>query len=103
MTMQQYQIVLCRVSDRHLTIEELALHTGMHPALVEQLVEFGLITPISQQGQRLFEPAAVSRLQSIARLRRSLGVNLTGVSIVLNLVDKVRALQRENQTLRSRG
>jgi DNA-binding transcriptional MerR regulator len=103
MTVRQYQIVLWRTGDNGLTLDELAVHAGMHPAFVERLLEFGLVRPISQNGTQLFDPSAVSRLQTIARLRESLGVNLAGISVILDLVDKLCALQRENKNLRNRS
>jgi DNA-binding transcriptional MerR regulator len=103
MTVRQYQIVLWRTGDSGLTLDDLAVHAGMHPAFVERLVEFGLVRPISQNRTELFDPSSVSRVQTIARLRESLGVNLAGISVILDLVDKLCVLQRENQNLRNRS
>jgi DNA-binding transcriptional MerR regulator len=102
MTGRQYQIVLCSTNNQRLTLDDLALHAGMHPALVERLVELGLVTPIRQDGAMLFDPSTVSRLRTIARLRQTLGINLAGISVILDLVDKIRALQRESENLRNR-
>jgi hypothetical protein len=102
MIVRQSQIVLCRVDSQRLTLEDLALHAGMHPGLVEQFVEFGLLTPVTLQGVMLFDPSAVSRLRTITRLRQTLGLNLAGVSVVLDLIDKLCVLQHENENLRSR-
>jgi DNA-binding transcriptional MerR regulator len=102
MTVQQYQIVLYSTDGQQLTLDDLALHAGMHPEMIERLVEFGLVTPIRQKGVRLFDPSAVPQLRTIARLRQTLGINLAGISVVLDLVDKVCALQRENENLRTR-
>ena len=38
----------------------------------------------------------------IGRLRESLGINLAGIAVILDLRDRYCALQRENETLRSR-
>ena len=102
MTVQQYQIVFRGTDDQRLTLEDLALHAAMHPAMVERLVEFGLVTPMRQEGANVFDPSAVSRLRTIGRLRRTLGINLAGISVILDLVDKIRALQRENENLKNR-
>lgn len=102
-TERKYEIVLQRgESQALLTLNDLALHAGMHPASVEHLVEFGLIVPIKREGPKLFDASAVSRLRTIGRLRAHLGVNLAGISVILDLVDKLCALQRENRTLRHR-
>ena len=102
MIVQQYEIVICGTDDQVLTLEDLALHAALHPAMVQRLVDFGLVTPTRQEGANLFDPSAVSRLRTIGRLRRTLGINLAGISVVLDLVDKLRALQRENESLRNR-
>jgi DNA-binding transcriptional MerR regulator len=102
MTVREYRIALLSTGEQRLTLDDLASHTGMHPALLERLVEFGLLTPIRQEGVSLFDPSVVCRVRAIARLRRALGVNLAGIGVILDLVEKVSALQRENETLRNR-
>jgi DNA-binding transcriptional MerR regulator len=103
MAVQRYDIILCRREPQQLTLEMLASRAGMHPALVEQFVELGLIEPIEREGARLFfDASAVPRLRMIGRLRESLGINLAGIAVVLDLRDRFCALQRENETLRSR-
>ena len=103
MALQRYDIVLCRREPQQLTLDMLAARVGMHPALVQQFVEFGLIEPVEWQGARsLFDASAVPRLRMIGRLRESLGINLAGVAVILDLRERFCALQRENETLRSR-
>jgi DNA-binding transcriptional MerR regulator len=99
----RYQIVLCPRASERLALEALAARAGLHPALVEQFVKFGLLEPAEREGRELlFEVSAVSRLRTIRRLREALGINLAGVAVVLDLLDKYCALQRENELLRSR-
>jgi hypothetical protein len=79
MAVRRYDIVLYRQESQQLTLDMLAARTGIHPALVQQFVEFGLIEPIEWQGTRsLFDVSAVPRLRMIRRLRESLGINLAG-------------------------
>jgi chaperone modulatory protein CbpM len=101
--MQQYAIILRRRERQQLTLDDLAVHANVHPEVVLQFVEFGLITPVEQnEKELLFDPAAGPRLRTIVRLRRSLGINLAGIAVILDLLDKMRALQRNNETLRNR-
>lgn len=103
MIARRFEITLYRNERQPLTLVDVALHAGMHPELIERLVQFGLVTPIKQEGSQLFfDPSAVSRLRTIARLREGLGVNLAGVSVILDLVDKLCTVQRENEKLRNR-
>src|ERR1700730_11294693 len=99
---RSYEIVILR-DEQQVTLDALAMHAGLHPALVERLVEFGLLQPSRRQDARLFfDPSAIPRLRMICRLRETLGINLAGVSVILDLLDRLCAVQRENQSLRSR-
>jgi DNA-binding transcriptional MerR regulator len=97
-------IVLSRRNPKLLTLEELARAAGLHPDLVASFVDFGLLTPVEQDGPRLlFDTAAVLRARAIQRLRRDLGVNLPGVAVILDLTERLRAAQQELNRWRSRG
>jgi chaperone modulatory protein CbpM len=103
MAVRRYEIVLCRHETQQLTLDALATHAGMHPGLVQKFVELGLIEPIVSDGVRsVFDASAVPRLRTIGRLREGLGINVAGIAVILDLLDKLCALQRENETQRSR-
>lgn len=103
MAMRRYEIVLCRNETQQLTLDALAAHAGMHPGLVQQFVELGLVEPVGSDGVSVvFDASAVPRLRMIRRLRESLGINLAGIAVILDLRDRFCALQRENETLRSK-
>jgi MerR family transcriptional regulator, heat shock protein HspR len=96
-------IVLSRQDPQWLTLEELAHAARLHPDLVESLVDFGLLEPARRDGRRLFfDTAAVLRVRAIQRLRHDLGVNLQGVAIILDLIERLRVLQQELDWWRSR-
>jgi DNA-binding transcriptional MerR regulator len=99
---RRYEIVLCRRERDQLTLERLAAAAGIHPGLVERFVAYGLLEPVEWVGPvSLFDAAAVPRLQVIMRLRRDTGVNLAGIGMILDLLDRFRALERDNQWLRA--
>jgi chaperone modulatory protein CbpM len=101
MTERHYQIVLCRNEREQITLDTLARSAGLHPALVERFVEFGLLEPAEREGpQLIFEGAAVLRLRMIERLRSEMGINLAGIAVVLDLLDRLHDLQSENERLR---
>jgi DNA-binding transcriptional MerR regulator len=103
MSVRRYDIVLCRDERQHMTLEALASRAGLHPGLVERYIEFGLIEPIDWEGERLlFDPSCIPRLRMIGRLRTSLGINLTGIGVILDLLEKIHALKLENEILRGR-
>jgi len=100
----RYPLVPRRTSREYLTLEAAAARAGLHPVLVERFVEFGLVEPIERTGAEIrLDAASLPRLVAISRLRTDLGVNLHGVAVILDLVDRLAALQRELAWLRERG
>jgi chaperone modulatory protein CbpM len=96
------QIVLRRPAGEYLTLEALATRAGLHPAVVEGFVDFGLLEPVGRVGtQWVFDLGCIARLRTIMRLRRDLGANLPSVAVILEILDRLVALQRENAWLRS--
>jgi len=72
----------------------------MHPQTLRMYERMGLIRPKRvNQKNRLYSQADIERLRQIQRLTRDLGVNLAGVEIILDLLDKVERLQQELETL----
>jgi DNA-binding transcriptional MerR regulator len=103
MTIRSYQITFYRPQNQRLTLETLAERAGFHPAVVQCFIDSGLIEPSRREGAQLFfDEEAVPRLRMIGRLRDHLGINLAGIAVVLDLRDRLRALQRENAIYRAR-
>ena len=89
-------ITLYRSEPEQLTLETLAAYAGVHPARIAYFVDYGLLEPSARTGtQWLFDPACIARLRTIERLRLDLGANLAGIAVILDLLDRLTALQRE--------
>ena len=102
-TLRRYEIVFRPADPDRLSLGMLAAHVDMHPAVVERFIECGLLEPSGRDGgELLFEPAAVPRLRTIRRLRDNLGINLAGIAVILDLLDRLCTLQREHEAQRSR-
>jgi len=99
----KYQLVVVKEDPEHLTLSELASLIGADQQTVSYYVELGLVEPVSRVGaQMLFDANAVCRLRAIGRLRRDLGTNISSLGLIMDLVDRIRALQREVEILRGR-
>jgi chaperone modulatory protein CbpM len=99
----RYPLVPKRNRWERLTLEAAAARVGLHPLLVARFVEFGLVEPAERCGMEIrLDPACLPRLVAISRLRADLGVNLQGVAVILDLVDRLAALERELDVLRAR-
>ena len=75
-----------------LTLNEVAARCGLHPELVQRLIGLGLIDP-EEGSSDLFRPEVTLRLQRILRLRRDLGVNYNATALVLDLLERIDALE----------
>lgn len=103
MSASRVEIAICHLEQEQFTLESLATRAGVHPALLESLLEYGLLEPREQAGPRsLFDASSLDRLRMIERLRRDLGVNLAGIAVILDLRDRLTALQRELAVWRAR-
>jgi DNA-binding transcriptional MerR regulator len=89
-----------RIERERLTLEGLAKQTGLHPTLIEQFVEYGLIEPAERMGaQSRFDIDCVVRVRKIERLRHDLGANLASVAVILDLLDRMSRLEKEVERL----
>lgn len=63
---------------------------NIHPQTLRLYEREGLILPERTGGNtRLYGPRELKRLELILRLTRELGVNLAGVEVILNLVNRL--------------
>lgn len=103
MNSRRFELVLRRDPRRELTLDSLASCTQIHPQLVERFIEVGLIEPVERAGPSpLFDVSVIPRIRIIERLRCDLGINLAGIAVILDMVDRLRAVEFENDLLRSR-
>jgi MerR family transcriptional regulator, heat shock protein HspR len=78
------------------TISAVATQYEIHPQTLRLYEREGLLKPSRSEGNtRLYTEADLERLEIILSLTRDLGVNLAGVEIILNMREKMDAMQRE--------
>jgi len=72
----------------------------MHPQTLRLYERLGLLKPARHGLNRLYSDHDISRLRQIQRLTQDMGVNLAGVEIILNLLEKIEELQDEIEQVR---
>lgn len=78
------------------TISAVAELYEIHPQTLRLYEREGLLKPSRSEGNtRLYTDPDLERLEIILSLTRELGVNLAGVEIILNMREKMAAMQRE--------
>jgi DNA-binding transcriptional MerR regulator len=88
----KYQLVVLQPRRDLLRLEDVAAHADVHPHIVRRLIDLGLIEPADTPSTEiLFEPEAVLRIRVIQRLRCDLGINLQGIGVILELLDRLKA------------
>ncbi len=76
------------------TLADLTRSCRVHAEWVMELVEEGVIEPLGPGGpQWRFSATSVVRVQKAQRLQRDLGVNLPGIALALQLLDRIDALE----------
>jgi MerR family transcriptional regulator/heat shock protein HspR len=75
-------------------ISAIAEQFQIHPQTLRLYEREGLLTPSRSEGNtRLYTDGDIERLEVILKLTRDLGVNLAGVEIILNMREKMAAMQ----------
>lgn len=77
-------------------ISAVAEQYQLHPQTLRLYEREGLLKPSRSEGNtRLYTDEDLERLEVILQLTRELGVNLAGVEIILNMREKMAAMQKQ--------
>ncbi|HLH04418.1 MAG TPA: helix-turn-helix transcriptional regulator [Bryobacteraceae bacterium] len=77
-------------------ISAVAEQYEIHPQTLRLYEREGLLAPSRSEGNtRLYTEEDLERLEVILKLTRELGVNLAGVEIILNMREKMAAMQKQ--------
>ncbi|UCE51487.1 MAG: MerR family transcriptional regulator [Desulfobacterales bacterium] len=80
----------------YLRMSDLAIRCQVHPGLIDHFVSLGLVDPHArdqQAGEWLFDGEAVKIIEKILRLRNDLGINYSGIGVVLDLLGRIEELE----------
>lgn len=85
-----------------LGLDTLAARCGVHPDLVRRLVTLGLLEPAGgadpwreDRVEVWFLPDQATRLARLLRLRGDLSLNYAALGLVLDLLERIEALESE--------
>jgi len=71
---------------------------GIHPQTLRLYEREGLLKPSRTEGNtRLYTDEDLQRLEFILSLARELGVNIAGIAIILQMRERMEAMQKEMQ------
>lgn len=77
-----------------LSLNELCKACSSSAEWIIELVEEGALEPVGyQQTQWRFSGTSLQKAQTAMRLQRDLGINLSGIALALDLLDKIETLE----------
>jgi len=77
-------------------ISAIAEQYQIHPQTLRLYEREGLLKPSRSEGNtRLYTQEDIERLEVILKLTRDFGVNLAGVEIILNMRERMAAIERQ--------
>ena len=76
------------------TAEEVALRCGVQVTYVERLYRLGIVSRHPDH-EMYFLPDVTITIRKIMRLRSDLGVNEEGAAVIINLLERIEALERK--------
>jgi chaperone modulatory protein CbpM len=88
-----------RIGRQAMRLDEVCLHLGVSRDLVEVCLRWEVVGPIQAQEDDIrLNETEVERLRRALRLHHDLGVNWPGVTIILDLLERMETLERELQS-----
>ena len=79
--------------ERILTVVELACCVRATPRTIQRLVEFELIQPCACEPEPVFPTDVLPKVRRIMRLHRHVGVGFSSMGLVLDLLDRLAAME----------
>jgi len=88
---------------QYYSISVVAQTYGIHPQTLRLYEREGLLSPERTEGNtRLYSEEDIKRLEAILNLTREMGVNLAGVSIILQMREQIEKMQQDvNELMRA--
>ena len=84
------------------SIAELADLSGLSPALLRELVDYGALVPSDTRSTQLsFTADCVVAVRTVSRLREDFDLDTNALSIALALLERIRSLEAQLQDMRS--
>lgn len=88
--------------NRYISIREFCGYHQLEKDFLHALREYGLLEIVVVSDQEFIERERIRELEKMIRLHYDLHINIEGIDVVTNLLDKVSELQDEVRLLQNR-
>ncbi|MCB0669986.1 MAG: chaperone modulator CbpM [Saprospiraceae bacterium] len=83
-------------------VSEVCNHYQLETTFIEQLDHHGLIERVYYQNDYYVDLDILPRVEKIIRFQNDLDINLEGVGVIFELLERIENLQQENRKLQNR-
>lgn len=88
--------------EKLIQVNQLCTHYQVEMSLFSDLHEFGIIKIITIEDSYFIQEDKITVVEKVIRMHKDLNINLEGIDTVLNLLEKISALQTELNTVKNR-
>lgn len=86
----------------YITVKEFCVSHGITSNFILELHEFGLIEVIQQEDTHYLSYEELPKAEKILRLHSDLEINLEGIEVIHELLERIQRMQGEIISLRNR-
>ena len=90
------------MSEEIIPIETFCSYYHVERTFVESLESYGLISISYKENQRFILKEELTELEKFSRMYYELDINVPGIDALKHLLEKMKELQQETETLRAR-
>ena len=90
------------MSDEIIPIEIFCSHYQVERTFIETLESYGLISISYVEDKRFVLKEELAELEKFSRLYYELDINVPGIDALKHMIEKIKELQQETETLRAR-
>lgn len=86
----------------YIPVVQLCQHYQIEVSFFQELHEVGLINLVVVEQNRCLHQEDLGAVEQMMRIHQELGVNIAGVDVILNLMERMEALKTELNGVRNR-
>jgi chaperone modulatory protein CbpM len=83
-------------------IPELCIHYTVEMSFFTNLSEMGLLEIKTIESKQYIDSSAIYEIEKMVRMHQELDVNIAGIDVVFNLLQKIDGLQNELTAIKNR-
>ena len=87
---------------KYITVEEFCFSHGVTTQFIIQLHDFGLIEVVTKEDMEYIQYEELPKVEKIVRLHSDLNINLEGIEVIQDLLDRIAHMQGQIITLKNK-